>query len=641
MFDENSLKKTNIFPLMLPYKTRTNQQISSSSNLYSSYEKKVDHKFTSPIRKFLKISSLSSIDDNKFRKIKLYLNLKKKFQKTNSPLFKYYNFRRNQNLNLTNSSKKIHSFQKTNLNFYNSLSQNLKHKYSEFSFDKNTFSRNNSILESDDKNTMINNNKYEIDNEFIEKIKSHKLDFELFNLIGKKNNSYRLSNSLEINKYKFFESEKMKRLNKLIKIKKENYNQLNNNINIIKKNKEKLLNITNQNDSYLKYLSKYSENQYKINSSLLEKRNILFKEVKNLELIIKNKNNKFQHLKDMRNFLIKVKEKRKNLPSFFNLLEEGNLNIENEKKEEIEKYKMYLNIKIPIFEKVEDLEKIFINSKKHSLNNLYKNEKIQFEIEELKSELKKLKKENDILFENKIKLFEELKNKLLHKNKELQFELNELIKKNESYNKRKNKNSFKEKKKDNFNKTQIIINKYNSIIRNNPLFYSLLFQKLIQIIKYFYFENTILSKELITKAITFHYISLNDILNYDINSITQEKIYNYILICLQLYEKIIVTIINKNNNYLNSNSTKDDIIKLIKKRKNEINIQNIKEKKILLEKKNKFKIIQVKDKLNKVFHQQMTRVRSLDFVSSKKIKKQKSMNNFFNNNNLISQFLEN
>ena len=641
MFDENSLKKTNIFPLMLPYKTRTNHQISSSSNLYSSYEKKAENKFTSTIRKFLKISSLSSIDDNKFRKIKLYLNLKKKFQKTNSPLFKNYNFRRNQNLNLTNSSKKIHSFQKTNLNFYNNLSQNLKHKYSEFSFDKNTFSRNNSIIESDDKNTMINNNKYEIDNEFIEKIKSHKLDFELFNLIGKKNNSYRLSNSLEINKYKFFESEKMKRLNKLIKIKKENYNQLNNSINIIKKNKEKLLNITNQNDLYLKYLSKYSENQYKINFSLLEKRNILFKEVKNLELIIKNKNNKFQHLKDMRNFLIKVKEKRKNLPSFFNLLEEGNLNIENEKKEEIEKYKIYLNIKIPIFDKVEDFEKIFINSKKHSLNNLYKNEKIQFEIEELKSELKKLKKENDFLFENKIKLFEELKNKLLLKNKELQFELNELIKKNESYNKRKNKNSFKEKKKDNFNKIQIIINKYNSIIRNNPLFYTLLFKKLIQIIKYFYFENTILSKELITKAITFNYISLNDILNYDINSITQEKIYNYILICLQLYEKIIVTIINKNNNYFNSNSTKDDIIKLMKKRKNEINIQTIKEKKILLEKKNKFKIIQVKDKLNKVFHQQITRVRSLDFVSSKKIKKQKSMNNFFNNNNLISQFLEN
>jgi hypothetical protein len=488
---------------------------------------------------------------------------------------------------------------------------------------------------------MINNNKYEIDNEFIEKIKSHKLDFELFNLIGKKNNSYRLSNSLEINKYKLFESEKMKRLNKLIKIKKENYNQLNNNINIIKKNKEKLLNITNQNDLYLKYLSKYSENQYKINSSLLEKRNILFKEVKNLESIIKNKNNKFQHLKDMRNFLIKVKEKRKNLPSFFNLLEEGNLNVENEKKEEIEKYKMYLNIKIPIFEKVEDLEKIFINSKKHSLINLYQNEKIQFEIEELKSELTKLKKENDFFFEKKIILFEELKNKLFQKNKELQFELNELIKKNESNHKRKNKNSFKEKKKDNFNKTQIIINKYNSIIRNNPLFYTLLFKKLIQIIKNFYFENTILSKELITKAITFNYISLNDVLNYDINSITQEKIYNYILICLQLYEKIIVTIINKNNNYLNSNSTKDDIIKLMKKRKNEINIQNIKEKKILLEKKNKFKIIQVKDKLNKVFHQQITRVRSLDFVNSKKIKKQKSMNNFFNNNNLISQFLEN
>ena len=81
MFDENSLKKINIFPVMFPYKTRTNQQISSSSNLYSSYEKKTENKFTSPIRKFLKISSLSSIDDNKFRKIKLYLNLKKNFKK--------------------------------------------------------------------------------------------------------------------------------------------------------------------------------------------------------------------------------------------------------------------------------------------------------------------------------------------------------------------------------------------------------------------------------------------------------------------------------------------------------------------------------------------------------------------------------
>ena len=120
-------------------------------------------------------------------------------------------------------------------------------------------------------------------------------------------------------------------------------------------------------------------------------------------------NNKFNQLKDMRNFLIKVKEKKINLPSFFSLLEQGIESFENVDKNEVERYKKYLNVNIPIFENIDEFESIFTFSGNNTLKLLNSTEKIVLELERLKSELNQLNENKNGKKEENIEMLKEKK----------------------------------------------------------------------------------------------------------------------------------------------------------------------------------------------------------------------------------------
>ena len=617
MFNKNYLTSISL------HKGRTINKSTSSSNLCSSFDKQKEKIFFNSFKKVSKILSLSTSDSShNVSKMKLYFDFKKRLRKPikNSSLLKYYNY---------NPIKKFYltEYYKNNLKNNNNLNTYSKVKHSSISFDS------------------IEKKNYDIDEDYINKIKSSKLNFHLMSLIGNEKLRFGLKNNcIEINKIKSFEKEKMTRLKNLInRIKEQNY-LLDCNISTIKFNIQRILEICEENDLYLKFLSKYYEEQLKICNKLFEYRKKEYNEVKKLEFLFIKINNKFHQLKDMRDFLIKVKEKTINLPSFFSLLEKGIDTFENVDKNEVERYKKYLNVNIPIFENIDEFETIFSFSGNNTLNLIYGNEKVQNELETLKSELNELNNKNNIQKEKNINLLIEKKEILIQKNKDLQKILSELKKKKENNVIKLNeyKSSYKNENDINFNKRQITIMKYNSIIKKYSMSYSFMLEKLIHQINYFY-KNKIITKDIINTAITYEFISFNDILYCKIKTMTQEKIYHYILICLQLYEKILIMNIKKYHYYLNNESSKNEMTQLIKKRKNEVNDENIKEKKELIKNKFQIKIKNLEDKLNKHYLKQFSKEKSTDFsyFIKKKNKKQKSTNDIKKKEDNIFDFLEN
>ena len=616
MYKKNYLTSNSL------YKSRIIKSKSSSPNLCSSFDKQKEKIKINSFKKVTNFLSLSTSENShNLSKMKLYFDYKKKLTKPikKSMFLKYYNFKPNNSFYLT-------EFYKNNLknNYSNSNSQV---KNSSISFDS------------------YEKNKYDIDEDFINKIKSSKLNFHLMSLIGNEKCRFGLKNNcIEINKIKLLEKEKMKRLRNLVKkIKEENY-LLDCSISKIKFNIQRIIEINKENDLYLKFLSKYYEEQSKICSQLFEYRKKKYNEVKKLEFIFIKINNKFHQLKDIRDFLIKVKEKKSNLPSFFSLLEKGIETFENVDTNEVERYKKYLNVNIPIFENIDEFEEIFSFSGHNTLNLLNSTAKLELELESLKNELNQLNENKNFKKEEKIELLEEKKEMIFQRNKDLQKILSQLQKKKEN-NKItliENKHSYKNDHDIDYIERQMKIIKYHSLIKKYPMTYSFLLEKLIDKINYFY-NNKIITKDIINNTITYEFVCFNDILHCKIKKMTQEKIYYYILICLQLYEKVLIININKYHYYLNNPSSKNEMEKSIKKRKNEVNIENIKEKKELIENKFLFKIKKLEDKLNKNYLKQFSKVKSTDwnFYLIKKIKKQKSTNDISKKDDNLFDFLEN
>ena len=628
----NSLKKKNIFPLMSLYKTKSNHS-SSTTNLCSTLEKNKDKTTINLKKKVPQNLLISSFENSQFIKFKSYLNYKKKFKNQNerNSSGKNNKLRINKNLYLTELYK--NSFIGKNTNSQKNISSNYltKNKNSTISYD--SFEKNNSIVFSDE------NNKNLKEDEIFNKIKRYKLDFKLGSLIGKdKKLNYFKNNSKEIYRIKYFIKAKKKRLKYLKQIKKEEKEKLENNYLTIETSKKKIFTIKQKEISYLKYLSKYYEEQYKINQNLFEERQTDFIEVKNLMTKIEKLNKIFFQLKDIRNFLIKVKEKKKKLPSFFSDLELGKKNIENIDKSEIEKYKNYLNVNFPIFKNKEEFETIFQELSNNYLNSLCKIDIIQYEIKQLKIELKKYKKKENNSNNELIDILQEKIKEYSQKNFDLLRKLKELKnnKKENSIQLTENENNKIANEKG-FEKNKLIIMNYHSILKNYNFTYSLLLEKLIEKIKYF-LEIKILTKDIIYD-LKISDVQINYIINTNISKMTQEKIYTTVLFCLKIYEKIIIETFNKHNKYLNSSLTKNEINQLIKKRKYENNIQNLKEKKEFIEKRNEFKIRQLIEKSNKIYLKQYSKAKNYHY-NPKKIKKQKSTNDIINNEEYFIEIMK-
>ena len=615
MFNNNIFKRRNIFPLKSLFISKTNKHSSSTTNLGSSYGKENNKILISKLN-LSKALSISSSDDLIFNKMKYYLKYKHELRMRRNK------FKKNQNLYLTD-------LKNAQLKSYNSITNLIDlrtgRKYSKISLDsvdKNYFLERKSFTIDHENSKKLLINKYDNDEfkEIIEKIKKNKLNFQIFCLIDKDKNKDGLAQTcLGINKFNEITNLRNKSLNNLIKNQKEKLNDLENNIELKKRNNNQIIEINKREIYYITFLKKHLEKQIKRLNQLREYKRKVKYDIKFLKKRIEQTNRRLIRLKDMRNFLIKVKERKIQLPPFFFLLESGKSKFENIDKGLIMKYKEYLNVNNPIFEDINEIEQIFNELRINALNDLNRNNKIKSEIEDLKRELKEFKENIDYEKEKYINLLHEKRKIVFQNNQYLQKIYDELIMKN-------NLNNIK--LIENIEQKTLMKMNYNNLIKNNSMIYSLLYEKLIKGILFF------IDKKIIDQEI-FNNYEINSLLNKNILYMNQGMIYNFVLKCLKIYEKITINILNKHINFLNSTLIKNEIHNFIKKKKNINNIKNVQEKKIILEDKINYKINKMKEKLNKKYINKLSQTKAKYLsISPRILGKQKSSDNIINNENI-------
>ena len=615
MFNKNIFKRRNIFPLKSLFISKTNKHSSSTTNLGSSYGKENNKILISKLN-LSKALSISSSDDLIFNKMKYYLKYKHELRMRRNK------FKKNQNLYLTD-------LKNAQLKSYNSITNLIDlrtgRKYSKISLDsvdKNYFLERKSFTIDHENSKKLLINKYDNDEfkEIVEKIKKNKLNFQIFCLIDKDKNKDGLAQTcLGINKFNEITNLRNKSLNNLIKNQKEKLNDLENNIELKKRNNNQIIEINKREIYYITFLKKHLEKQIKKLNQLREYKRKVKYDIKFLKKRIEQTNRRLIRLKDMRNFLIKVKERKIQLPPFFFLLESGKSKFENIDKGLIMKYKEYLNVNNPIFEDINEIEQIFNELRINALNDLNRNNKIKSEIEDLKRELKEFKENIDYEKEKYINLLHEKRKIVFQNNQYLQKIYDELIMKN-------NLNNIK--LIENIEQKTLMKMNYNNLIKNNSMIYSLLYEKLIKGILFF------IDKKIIDQEI-FNNYEINSLLNKNILYMNQGMIYNFVLKCLKIYEKITVNILNKHINFLNSTLIKNEIHNFIKKKKNINNIKNVQEKKKILEDKINYKINKMKEKLNKKYINKLSQTKAKYLsISPRILGKQKSSDNIINNENI-------
>ena len=473
MFSKNVFKRRNIFPLKSLFISKSNKHSSSTTNLGSSYGKENNKILINSNLNFSKALSISSSDDLIFNKMKYYLKYKHELR------IKRNKFKINQNLYLTDLKN---SKLKSNNSITNILNLGIGRKYSRIrldSIDKNNFLERKSLSIDQENNRRLLLNKYENDDfkEIIEKIKNNKLNFQIFSLIDKdKNKDGLVQTCLGINKFNEIKNLRNKRLSNLIKRQKDKINDLDNNIEINNRKNNKIIELNQREIYYFRFLKKHIEQQIlKLNQLREYKRKVKY-DIKFLKKRIEQINKKLFRLKDMRNFLIRVKERKIQLPPFFVLLERGKSKFDNIDQDLIMKYKKYLNVNNPIFENINELDLIFNELRMNALNDLKKVNNIQIEINEFKIELKGLTENFDNEKEKYINLLLQKKEIALYQYQYLQKIYDEIIIKN---------NRNKLIKNENFEQKTLMKMNYNNMVKNNPMIYSLLFEKLIKGINIF------------------------------------------------------------------------------------------------------------------------------------------------------------
>ena len=556
MFNKYLFKRRNIFPLKSLFISKSNKHSSSTTNLGSSYGKENNKILINSNLNYPNVLSISSSDDLIFNKMKHYLKYKHELR------IRRNQFTINQNLYLTD-------LKNSKLKLNNSITKLIYlrtgRKFSRISLDlidKNNFLERKSFSIDQEKNKRLLLSKYDNDdfNEILGTIKKNKLNFQIFSLIDKDKNKNGLSQTcLGINKINEIKNIRNKRLNNLIKSQKEKINNLDNNIEFKKRKNNQIIELNKSEKYYRKFLKQNIKSQIQRLNELREYKRKIKYDIKVLKKRIEKINKRLIHLKDMRNFLIKVKERIIQLPPIFFLLETGKTKFESIDKDLIVKYKKYLNINNPIFENINELEEIFNELRMNALDNLNRVNKIKTEIEDLKRELKEFNENIDFDKEKYINFLLEKRTIAFQNNQYLQKIYDEIIIKN---------NRNKLIKNENFEQKTLMKMNYNNMIKNNPMIYSLLYEKLIKGIIIF------INKKIIDKEI-FNTYEISTMLNTNIEYMNQGMIYNFVIKCLKIYEKIIINILNKHINYLNSTFIKYEIHHFIREKKNINNIKNV------------------------------------------------------------------
>ena len=368
-------------------------------------------------------------------------------------------------------------------------------------------------------------------------------------------------------------------------------------------------------NTYIIFLNKQIEKEILKNIYLLDKKKQIESEVSRLKMEVNRLNKTVAKEKEIRNFLISVKEKRKYNPLLIEYISQGkdishidnNNNITNT---QIERYKEYLNPQKQIFNSVNEFINCFNELEKKGFNLLMESEKVSLSLELMKESLFELHSEGQ--------KHEEMINKqIIYKQKVLDIRkaiYTQLIKQRNGLFNYTNSISPSQKLKSNediqhqykprvsstFDREFLAVLKYNDLIKKHPISFSILYIQLLQQVKVILDLKVLTEEHLLSIGLIKTKVELQKLFNVKLLKKNEILIRTSCLKLINIYERAIILIYEQHKMYKKNPILKEEISYLMLQKQNLIKIKNAEAQRKLLEEQRKFEINKIIQKTNKV-----------------------------------------
>lgn len=380
--------------------------------------------------------------------------------------------------------------------------------------------------------------------------------------------------------------------------------------------------------SYVNFLQLKKKEEREILEKLQSQHAKLDFEVNKLSSIVIRIQRQMDKLVETRNFIIKVKEQKLNLPDFFFNLREAKGG-EGAEKEEVEKYRQYINLDYKIFKTPEEFLEVFSSIERKNMQLLQENEKSKINVQIMRSHYEEMLIEDENyekFIDEQIAIKEkELKDKKTI-NKQLASQRNSLFSPRSVQNLPTSNGSLPAKQEKNHNKTfnreMLTILKYKGLLRKFPIYYSLLYWKISKMINFFFDENILNSSEIVSHGQFHNKEEIDKLLNLKLNKKNEDLVRPWCLRLLRLLERGILLILLKHKEYMNSETLKKEIEKLITLKQNKLKIKNAEEQRTMLENKRIYEQQKIIEKSIKILVLPKRKVQS-KYESFKRVKQKK------------------
>ena len=161
-------------------------------------------------------------------------------------------------------------------------------------------------------------------------------------------------------------------------------------------------------------------------------------------------------------------------------------------------------------------------------------------------------------------------------------------------------NNKKKQHNKSFNRELLTIMKYKDLLKNYPVPFSLLYYKLTTMLNFFFDEKILTVNIILSQNILHNKDELTKLLTLKLIKKNEDLIRPNCLKLLRLFEKAILSILLKHNQYISNNEIKKEIDQLIVIKQNKLKIKNAEEQRKMLENKRIFEQLKIIEKNKKI-----------------------------------------
>ena len=495
--------------------------------------------------------------------------------------------------------------------------------YTKRNNDKNkiNFNLNNSSMQMQDTTNCLNNS---IDNEnkfdvrlyqtFVNDVKKQKMSLQIGSLFAlSTSNPHSLTKRCV--QYNIIEGLSNANKKRMLQIKEDYHNKINeiNNIEYRLLYNKKLLEkgYANTFNGYLAYLkSQITIETEKLDTFVDIKRHLEI-EVSKLKMEVNRLNKSIMKLRELRNFIIFVKEKKAYNNELITAIENNTvIKGHHVSQEQIERYTKYLNPLIPIFNTTDEFIACYTELEQKGILLLVESEKKATSIHIMKEQLVDLAIEGEKQ-EKFITQQIHQKQKVLDIRKSIYFQL---LKQRHSLDafafalktssphidmhsmtKRQTHKSVS----DSVDKETLIAIKYKDRMKKYPVSFAILYNELVKQIKLLLELKVITEDDILNIGLLKSHVELIKLFNVKLTNKNQHAISSACIMLLKIYERAIIFIYEKHYVYIENPLLKENISKVMLQRQNYWKIKNAEEQRKLIAQQRKLEITKVMMKTNK------------------------------------------